>query len=384
MTQRYDVIVVGAGIQGAGIAQACALNGWRVKVLERNSHPGRETSSASSKLIHGGLRYLETLQLHLVYECLAERKRLLANAPSIASLAKFYIPVYKSSRRHPLWIFAGLGLYSLLGGLTPANRFRKLNRGEWPSLPIRQEGLKAVFQYQDGQTDDLQLTEAVLRSAQRLGAELSVDAEVRALSARSQYLEVTTQSETLRTRCLINAAGPWVNEVAMLLPQTSQMPLDWVQGVHILLPRPAPIGCFYVEAPTDGRPMFVLPWRGQTLVGTTEHALSSPEASPTEEEIDYLLQAYNRYFPEHACTREAVVEVMAGVRVLPKNEKSANARHRETQLREWCEDGRLYLGVYGGKLTSYRAVAEKVSYRIASCLGVPTGAVKTTRCLAFE
>lgn len=384
MTQLYDVVVIGAGIHGAGIAQACALNGWRVKVLERNSQPGRETSSASSKLIHGGLRYLETLQLPLVYECLAERKRLLANAPSITHLAKFYIPVYKRSRRRPLWIFAGLGLYALLGGLTPANRFRKLKPREWGSLPIRQEGLVAVFQYYDGQTDDRQLTEAVLRSAQRLGAELSVDAEVRALSARPQYLEVATQRETLQTRCLINAAGPWVNEVAKLLPQSAQMPLDWVQGAHILLPRRAPDGCFYVEAPTDGRPMFVLPWQGQTLVGTTEHALSGPEASPTEEEIDYLLQAYNRFFPEHACTRDAVIEVMAGVRVLPRNEKSANARHRETQLREWREGGRLYLGIYGGKLTSYRAVAEKVSYRVAGCLGVPSRAVKTTRCLSLE
>ena len=169
MQTNYDVIIIGAGIQGVGIAQALALQGHQVLILEKNPSAGMETSSNSSKLIHGGLRYLETAQFHLVAECLKERALLLKNAPHLVKTVPFYIPVYRHSARSAIWIQLGLWLYQCL-----AKQFRfrssKLKPSEYRTFKLKQQNLKAVFQYEDAQTDDNKLTLAVMNSAKRLGA----------------------------------------------------------------------------------------------------------------------------------------------------------------------------------------------------------------------
>ena len=176
MSDAYDVTVLGAGIHGAGAAQAAAAMGYRTLVLEKTGIASG-TSSRSSKLIHGGLRYLEQAEFGLVRECLRERELLLKLAPDLVQLRRFRIPLYKDTRRRPWQLHAGLSLYALLAGLGSHATYRTLPRREWDKLDgLDTADLQAVFEYQDGQTDDAGLTGAVLRSAESLGAELRMPA----------------------------------------------------------------------------------------------------------------------------------------------------------------------------------------------------------------
>jgi glycerol-3-phosphate dehydrogenase len=277
----YDLVVVGAGIHGAGVAQAAAVKGHSALVIEKREAAGLETSSASSKLIHGGLRYLETAQFRLVYECLREQRLLLRNAPHLVRRSAFYIPVYRDSQRHPAWIYLGLHCYRLLSGWRREDAIRTVPRDQWPQLGIRQENLRAVFRYFDAQTDDQQLTRAVLQSAEKLGAQVRFQCAItRATKADGLYELTLTDGSLIRCRTLVNAAGPWANAVAAVLA-APQQPLDWVQGVHLVLERPSPASCFYLESPRDKRAVFVLPWKGKTLVGTTSaYSISPKRTSP--------------------------------------------------------------------------------------------------------
>ena len=160
----YDIAVIGAGIQGAGIAQAAAAQGWSVVVLEQYAEPAMGTSSKSSKLIHGGLRYLETFQFGLVRECLREKSLLKTVAPSMVKKNRFVIPVYRTSRRSSFMIQVGLWLYRVLAGFAPDSEVRRYARTEWCEHPrIKKDGLSALFEYSDAQTDDRLLTQAVVR-----------------------------------------------------------------------------------------------------------------------------------------------------------------------------------------------------------------------------
>ena len=386
MTVTYDLVVIGAGINGAGIAQAASARGWSVLVIDKGA-VANGTSSKSSKLIHGGLRYLETLQLKLVYECLRERRLLLRNAPDLVKLKPFYIPVYQHSRRSSLWIRLGLSLYALLGGLGHNTRFASIPAQQWRKLNgLNTEDLTHVFRYYDAQTDDAALTRAVLASAQTLGAQVITNKRVTHVLGDQEFYHVLLHGERqgIRCRALVNAAGPWVNHVAACVdPAVPTLPIDLVQGAHIILNMPAPEGCFYLESEDDGRAVFVLPWKGKVMVGTTETMCGdTPEqCQPQQAEIDYLLRVYNDYFPgtERNATANDIVEVTAGLRVLPKAKSHslvANKLPRETQF---INAGRqpMYLAIYGGKLTSYRATAEKVANILAGGLPKKESCAKT-------
>ena len=373
MTVTYDVVVVGAGIHGAGIAQAASARGWSVLVIDKGDIAGG-TSSKSSKLIHGGLRYLETFQLKLVYECLRERRLLLRNAPNLVQLKPFYIPVYGHSRRNALWVRLGLSLYALLGGLGRNTRFASLPRQAWGALDgLSTNNLVRVFRYYDGQTDDAALTRAVLNSAHTLGAQILCNTPVTHVLRDGEFYQVKVADgyRVIRCRALVNAAGPWVNQMAARVqPEVPQLPIDLVQGAHILLDFKAPEACYYLESTDDGRAVFALPWRGKVMVGTTEtFCRNLPEhCQPLAEEVAYLLRVFNTYFPGFQATEKDILETTAGLRVLPKAVSvAAHRRPRETQF--ILTDGQpLYLAVYGGKLTSYRATAEKVATKLAKSL----------------
>jgi glycerol-3-phosphate dehydrogenase len=359
-----DVVVVGAGIQGAGVAQAAAAAGHGVLLLER-AGIASGSSSRSSKLIHGGLRYLESGQFALVRECLRERALLLSNAPDLVRLVPHHIPVYRETRRRPAALRAGLSLYAVLGGLGPEVRFTALPPRVWPSLDgLRQDGLQAVFRYFDAQTDDMALTRAVVGSAQSLGANLCLPATLLGASATEQgvqarYRDVSGE-RTVRCAALVNAAGPWANAVLeSLTPQVRLPAIDWVAGTHIVLARRLVQGVYYAEAPQDGRAVFIMPWRNEhTLVGTTERGYRGDPAAvaPTVREIAYLLDTVRHYFPD--CARLEPVESFAGLRVLPASGGSAFARPRDTRL-QLTHAGRV-VSIYGGKLTAYRATAARV------------------------
>lgn len=364
MTDSVDLIVVGAGIQGAGVAQCAAAAGYRVLILEQSAIAAG-TSSRSSKLIHGGLRYLETAQLRLVRESLRERTALLRLAPDLVHLTPHYIPVYRHTRRRPLTLRLGLSLYALLGGLQPAVRFARLARSQWPSLDgLVLQDLQAVFRYFDAQTDDAALTRAVMHSAQTLGARLEMpatflNAQLESTALRVRY-RLQGREHEVQCRALINAAGPWVNQVlAAISPPTAGLSIDCVAGSHIVLPRSLTRGVYYTEAPQDGRAVFIMPWQGEhTLVGTTERLFHGEPAAvaPTAAEIEYLLTVVRHYFPRYAGVQP--ITSFAGLRVLPASGGQIFARSRDTQLLP-THSGRV-LSIYGGKLTVFRATAAAV------------------------
>ncbi|MDH4273623.1 MAG: FAD-dependent oxidoreductase, partial [Gammaproteobacteria bacterium] len=251
-----DLAIVGAGIHGAGVAQAAAVRGYKVLLLEERDIAAG-TSSRSSKLIHGGLRYLETAQFSLVRECLRERRTLLKIAPHLVRLVPFYIPIYRQTRRRPWQIRVGLSLYAALTGLDASARFSSLTRARWQDLNgLEQQGLQAVFQYWDAQTDDAALTRAVVASAVAYGARCERGARFIAASPQPRGIRVAFRQagreQEVYARALVNAAGPWVDTVAACCQPTPLTPaIDLVQGTHIIINAPAPAGIYYLEAPQD-------------------------------------------------------------------------------------------------------------------------------------
>ncbi len=376
---QFDVVVIGAGIHGAGVAQAAAAAGYSVLVLEKNE-VAAGTSCKSSKLIHGGLRYLESAQFSLVRKSLKERALLCRLAPDLVKLKPFYIPVYKSTTRRPWKIRAGLSLYALLGNLHKDNLFKRVSRKEVKKLDqLEQTGLQKVYQYYDGQTNDVALTKAVMYSAKKLGAELLFPLSIISINKNESGFNVIISKDNnekhIQAKIVINAAGPWVNEVHRLVvpdlasSQVKSLEIDLVQGTHIILDAPAPSGIYYLEA-ADQRAVFVMPYEfngeTKTMVGTTEKLFygQADEVKPATEEVDYLLNVYKSYFSKQ--TSINVIHQFAGLRVLPKDEGSMFSRPRDTIL-HWAMPDLLTL--YGGKLTAYRSASELVIKKIKPLLG---------------
>ena len=422
---RYDMVVIGAGIHGAGVAQAAAAAGYSALVLEQ-SGIASGTSSRSSKLIHGGLRYLETAQFGLVRECLRERALLLKLAPSLVRLTPVHIPVYGDTRRRPWQLRAGLSLYAALGGLQCANRFDTIPRREWEELDgLETRGLQRVFRYCEAQTDDLRLTRAVIASARSLGARLAMPARFTGASLGAAGCAVRYLHEGRERECeatvLINAAGPWARTVLDRIEdpgaaadtrpaQASTRPsagtagsppapphggtvpamsarapaISLIQGTHLVLDGRLEQGIYYMEAPGDGRAVFAMPWRGRLLLGTTETPYTGDPAgvAPLPRERDYLLETLAHYFPAwRRGAAERVREAWAGLRVLPGDaDEPAFRRPRDVVLDTDRPERPRLLSIYGGKLTAYRATAEKVMRRLRASLPSRT-AVASTRTL---
>jgi glycerol-3-phosphate dehydrogenase len=376
MSRRWDVVVAGAGIHGVGIAQAAAAAGHSVLVLEQQAIAAG-SSSRSSKLIHGGLRYLESGQIRLVRESLQERTLLLRLAPELVRLQNFYIPIYDHSRRRPWQLRVGLSLYALLAGMDSAARYATVPRSEWAQLDgLVTDGLRQVFRYHDAQTDDALLTAAVMRSAQSLGAELEIPARCSGATLTDDGVTVRYLSDggeqECQARVLVNAAGPWAGALAhCVTPRVSVPALELVQGTHLLLDGPPQAGVYYLESPRDGRAIFVMPWRAQLLLGTTEVRFHGNPATvaPGPHEIHYLLGILRHYFPAFRdADRSQVRAAFAGLRVLPAAGGHAFHRSRETLLVTDRDSRPRMLSIYGGKLTTWRAVAARAVSQIAASL----------------
>ncbi len=369
-----DVLVVGGGIQGAGVLQALAAAGYSACLLERREL-ACGTSSRSSKLIHGGLRYLETLQLALVRESLREREILLRIAPKLVHWLPFYLPIYRSTRRRPLTVRAGLALYAALAGRGERHGWSSVPRSEWGALDgLSTAGLEAVLRYHDAQTDDAQLVRAVARSARSLGAGVELATEFVSARPTSNGWEArshSTSGERLwSARALVNAAGPWAAEVQRRIASAPVPPaVELIAGTHIELPQTLVHGAYYAEAPADRRAVFVLPWKGHTLVGTTERAFAGDPASvqPTAQEIEYLRQTFSGLFPARSSEVQAA---WAGLRVLPAaGGRAAFSRSREALYLTGGGPPARVVSVFGGKLTGYRASALKVVRLLEPALG---------------
>jgi len=366
VSMDYDLVVIGAGIHGATVARVAAQRACRVLVLEQYGGPALGTSSKSSKLIHGGLRYLESGQFRLVRECLSERRRLLKEHPDLVKLIPFHIPVYRQTRRKTWMIAVGLNLYRLLGG----KDFQHVARQNWSILDgLKTRDLKHVFRYWDAQTDDLKLTTRIIEEAESLGARVHYGATFLAARCNSKSCEIKFEidgvTQTVSTKAIVNAAGPWVNTVLeKVSPRIEPLKIELVQGTHIVVPGRLKRGIYYLEAPLDQRAVFAMPWQGNIMIGTTETPYRGDPAKvrPLESEIQYLLETWNYYF-ERPVGREQLIESFAGLRVLPASESNPFSRSRETLLHR---DSKLpnVLSIYGGKLTSHHHTTMRVMKKL--------------------
>jgi glycerol-3-phosphate dehydrogenase len=361
----YDVAIIGGGINGAGIARDAAGRGLSVAVIEAGDIGGA-TSSASTKLIHGGLRYLEFYAFGLVRKALAEREVLLDIAPDISWPQSFILPVTKGER--PAWmIAAALWLYDNLARrkLVPGSSRIDL-RNDRAGRALKAEFTRA-FRYWDGWVDDARLVVANLQDAAGKGATILPRTRAeRAEFADGVWRVRLGDGRTLSAGRIINAAGPWAEDVARTVLGRNDAPaLRLVQGSHIVTRR-VHLGsdAFMFQQP-DGRIIFVLPYETDfSLIGTTERDVETPAAAEvTEDEVRYLIEAANRYL-SRPLTRADVVYSFAGVRpLILEAGKGDRETTRDYRLVE--HDGVPAMTVVGGKITTYRVLAEDVLRRIA-------------------
>ncbi len=372
----FDVAVIGGGINGVGIAQDLALRGLSVLLLEKDDFASH-TTGASTKLIHGGLRYLEYMEFSLVRESLRERETLLRNAPHLVRPLRMDIPVYKSSKRSFPVVEAGMILYDLLSydKSLPRHHFvygaEKLKR-RLPSL--KHEGLKALTAYYDCQALlPERLCLEVALSAAEAGARLLNGHALIACRLREGLLNeltvlnrATGGKERYRARLVVNAAGIFVDKVLGLVGDDFPRKMGGTKGSHLLLPRfdGGPENALYIEAIQDGRPFFIIPWYHFYLVGTTDIFYDGDldEVSASEAEVDYLLYELNHWLKGGSFTREDVVYSYSGIRPLPyePGEKESRVTRRHIILDHARHGGPANLiSIIGGKLTTYRGLAEE-------------------------
>jgi glycerol-3-phosphate dehydrogenase len=232
-----------------------------------------------------------------------------------------------------------------------------------------------VLQYYDAQTDDVALTNAVMHSATLMGAELKLGAKVHHIQLRDKdsivHYRQANHEFACRARVAVNAAGPWANTILKCVtPHQNSIPYDLIQGTHIILPGSLYAGSYYVEAPQDGRGVFIMPWEESTLLGTTErlHKNAPETIKPDEEEIEYLLKIIHHYFPQRKVAIGDILRTFAGARVLPSSRDNASDRSRETSLIVDRSPQPRLISIIGGKLTVYRATAQKSLQKIVSSL----------------
>ncbi|MBN8506811.1 MAG: glycerol-3-phosphate dehydrogenase [Burkholderiales bacterium] len=374
-----DVLVVGGGVNGAGIARDLAGRGLRVVLAERDDLASH-TSSASSKLIHGGLRYLEQGDFALVRKSLIERERLLAANPHLMQPLRLILPHDRGQR--PLWLLRlGLFLYDHLAPrhVSAGSGAVRLADSEW-GAPLQPRFTQALA-YSDGWADDARLVLACAQDAAARGAivltrHACVHAEVREGRWLAQLQGRDGSTVRVRARALVNAAGPWASAFLRDVLHHPRPPrLRLVQGTHLVIARRWTHAAGYLLQNPDGRVLFALPFQGEfTLLGTTDQEVSEPQAGPSEAEIEYLCTQASRWLREPV-TREQVLHSFAGVRPLVADEASEAKRvTRDYQLDLVLADGAPRLDVWGGKLTTFRLLAEQAADRLGPLLGAPRGA----------
>ena len=347
--------VVGAGINGVMTAWALARRGHDVVLFERGEPMG-ETSSASTKLLHGGLRYLETGHVSLVREGLRERAWWIAQAPQFAHRLELLVPIRRGEGRPRWMIKAGLVLYDVLSGERRLGSHRWLARAEvLARMPgMRGERLDGAYSFWDGQMDDQALGLWAAQRAQAAGATLRAGCEVAAVGSDGELR--TAAGETLRFDAVCNVAGPWAERLLAASGLASRHHLRLVRGSHLLIDGQLPCGLL-VQAPSDDRVCFILPYLGRVMIGTTEveHPAGEP-IRPGDAERDYLIDTWNAYF-ERRIGAGDVRGSFAGVRPLIAQPGDPNANTREHAIER---HGRL-VSVFGGKWTTSRVLGEQLA-----------------------
>jgi glycerol-3-phosphate dehydrogenase len=389
---EFDVVIIGGGMAGAGVARDLAMRGLGVALLDRGDF-GAGTTSRSSKLVHGGLRYLELFDFALVRESLRERERLRRLAPHLVRPLPFLVPIYRDSTRGLMKVRIGLTLYDWLTPGRDRERYRVLPPIDALSLEpgLRPDELRGAGYY----FDDLLLSperlclENVL-SACRHGAraynycqveEIRRDAGGTIAGVIARDL-LTGETARLGARVIVNASGPWVDIVraAAGVSERGAHLLRRTKGIHCLLPRLTERAIY--QSTSDDRMIFVIPWREFSLVGTTDTDFDGDldRVHATREEVDYLLAEAYRALPDARLTRAHVRYTYAGVRPLSYEEgTSATKVSRAHRIVE--EEGGRFLSITGTKLTCFRSLAEQLGDRVSRALGRPRRGLTAERTL---
>ncbi|QDU86354.1 Aerobic glycerol-3-phosphate dehydrogenase [Planctomycetes bacterium Pla163] len=380
--ERFDVLVVGGGVTGAGVALDLTCRGLKVALVERADW-GQETSSASSRLLHGGLRYLETYEFGLVRESCLERSLLLRNAAGLAWPERFTFPLFRGGRVGRLKLAAGLGLYTALSvprvlGIPGLVGVKDTQR----AIPGIASGVIGAGQYLDGATDDARLVWSVVRTAIERGALCASRVAVTAIEQDGSGVEArlvdrlgasgpdadAPELGRLRADHAVLCGGPFTEQLRALAGLSGTW-LSPTRGTHVVLPRhrlPTD-GAVVFASPVDGRVMFVLPWPGHTIVGTTdvdapvERRGNHERGEASDAEVEYLLASANGLVPGAALVRADVISVWSGLRPLlaaPKEDPSARSREERVE-----RDGAITT-IAGGKLTGFRSMAEKLGAQL--------------------
>ena len=393
----FDLIVVGAGINGAGIARDAAMRGLKVLLLDKGDIASG-TTSWSTRLIHGGLRYLEYYELYLVHESLSEREKLIHIAPHLVRPLPFIIPVYDYSKRGTALVRAGMVAYDLLSWSKSLDRHKMLSRGEaLRRLPgLKPEGLRGAALYYDGQVEyaeRLAVENAI--SAHEHGALVLTYAEVDRLIVENgevKGVEFTDLLDggrcTARASATVNVAGPWVDEVLRQMHLAEERMIGGTKGSHLVVdPFPgAPANeALYAEAKQDERPYFIVPWNGRYLIGTTDIRYEGDLdlVVADDEEIDYLIKETNAVIPPANLTRDDILFTYSGVRPLPYHPEGAEGSvTRGHIIYDHAEHepkiGNLF-SIVSGKLTTYRNLSRETVDAVCKKLGRESPPCRTDR-----
>ncbi|WP_116085696.1 glycerol-3-phosphate dehydrogenase [Tropicimonas sp. IMCC34011] len=400
-TDISDLFVIGGGINGCGIARDAAGRGLTVRLAEMNDLASA-TSSASTKLFHGGLRYLEYFEFRLVREALIERETLLRAMPHISWPLRFVLPYTADMRfesdtptsklmgvvmpwmkgRRPSWLIRmGLAMYDNLGGRKILKGTSTVNlRSDIAGLPLKERFDKA-YEYSDCWVQDSRLVALNARDAAERGAKIMTRTKVIEAKRGDGVWEITTDGpegkQTFRARALVNAGGPWVEQVInQRIHDNTREGVRLVKGSHIVTRKLFEHDKCYFFQGTDGRIIFAIPYEEDfTLIGTTDAVHEDPDQKPeiSDEERDYLLAFVSQYFREPV-RQEDIVWTYSGVRPLyDDGAKSATAATRDYVIKLHSESGAPYINIFGGKITTYRRLAESALERLGEVhdMGAP-------------
>ena len=382
---RFDVVVIGAGINGAGIAREGALRGLKVLLVEKDDL-GSGTTATSSRLIHGGLRYLEHYEFSLVRESLRERERLLSAAPHLVKPLPLTLPIYEGHSRGPFMIRLGMIAYDVLSYDKSLPRHRMFTRSQALEAEpgLEPEGLRAAARYYDAQVDfperlvvenviDAVAHDAVVRTHTAVDGFMIEAGVVRGVHLIDM---LTGERDSAYATVTVNVAGPWVDDVVAGFGVSSAWKrlIGGTKGSHIVVePFPgAPQDALYIEARQDGRPYFIIPWNGLYMIGTTDIRFEGDEdrVVASEEEIAYLLTETNLAIPQAGLSREDVLYTFSGLRPLPYQAEGAEgAISRKHIVKDHAPQIEGLLSIIGGKLTTYRSLAEEAVDHVYKKLG---------------
>jgi len=361
MRDIYDIFIIGGGINGAGIARDASGRGLKVYLAEKGK-VGSATSSWSSKLIHGGLRYLENYEFKLVAESLREREVITRIAPKITKPLPFIIP-HSKKLRSKLLIRLGLFLYDNLGGKTKIPKSSKINFNK-KYKNILQSKFVDGFQYYDVQVDDKKLVEMNINDSKKMGATILEDTKVIDAKRNENFWEITLDNnEVIKSKILINAAGPWINEtVNNVLKINTNKSIRLVRGSHIITKKLYDEDVAFTLQNDDNRIVFVIPYKEQfSLIGTTEVDVNTPDnPSISDDEKIYLINSINNHFVKQI-SQVDIIDTYSGIRPVIEDFKEASKVSRDYVFDLNIQNiGSPLLNIYGGKLTTYRKLSEKV------------------------